>query len=152
MIFRLWRRVVWCAYSSVLVRNYVTIFRVAVRTITIRSNYTGWRTADCHISILVCRKYQSAVRHSVYRGCRKGGHSDPPSSLRPCRWRQHISPKRRYPRAALHGVTKQQQYTVNKSSFCCSLSRVPERTATACEPVYPWRRGGGTGGLPAHGE
>jgi len=106
----------------------------------------------CHISILVCKQYLSAVRHSVYRGCRKGGHSDTPSSLRPCRWRQQISPRRLYLRTELHGVIKPQQCTVNSSSFCCSLSRVRERTAAACEPLYPWRKGGGTGGLPAHGE
>jgi len=92
------------------------------------------------------------VGHPVYGGCRKGGHSDPPSSLRPCRWRQPISPKRRYPPTALHGVTKHELCTVNSSSFCCSLSRVLERTAAACEPLYPTWRGGGTGGLPAHGE
>jgi hypothetical protein len=120
-----------------------------VRTVT---NYTGRPTTDCHISILVFKKYQSAVGHPVYGGYRKGGNSDSSSSLRPCRWRQYISPKGQYPSTALHGVTKHEQCTVNSSSFCYSLSRVPERTATTCEPLHPAGRGGGTGGIPAHGE
>ena len=55
VVFGLCHRVVWCVYGSVLVRHSATSFRVAVRRITTRSNYTGWSTAACHITILVCK-------------------------------------------------------------------------------------------------
>ena len=90
-----------------------------------RSNYTGWRTAEFHISILVCKQYQSAVHHSVYTGSREGGHSDPPSSLRPCRGRQQISPRRLY---------HVQHYTVSQNPNSAQLT-VPVSVAACREYV-----------------
>jgi hypothetical protein len=152
VIFRLWRRVVWFVHKCL---GQKFCYRLQSRSEDNHNAMKLYRVAHTRLSHFNSRVQKVSVGSAppcIYLySSQKGGHSDPPSSLRTCRRRQHISTRRRYHRTALHGVTKPQKCKTNNSSFCCSLSRVYERTAATCLPVTG-RRGSGTGGLPAHGE
>ena len=127
-----WRTAHSCSNS--ISRLCATLYIGVAGKVVIQTQPPQFDHADGGCKLLVSKQYQSTVSHSVYCGCRKGDHSDQPSSLRPCRWRQQISPRRRYHRTALHGGTKPKQCTVHSSSFCWSLSPVRETTADASDP------------------
>jgi hypothetical protein len=152
VIFRLWRRVVWCVYGSASVRNSVTSFRVAVRRITMQSNYTGGSRPTVTFQYS-CANGMSRLCATLY--------FEVAGKLVTQTIPHHFDPAGGGSKFLRDVSTPLQHYTVsqnpnsaqfNSFSFCCSLSPVRKTTAAACDPLNRRRKWDETGGLPAHGE